>query len=184
MTDLFIDTDVIIDFLVDRKPFSREAAIIFTLIEQKKLRGYASSLTFSNLYYVLRKFESHNKVISKLDSLSNMLNILKVEEQTIKKALASGFTDFEDSIQYFSAIENRKIEINARQKQSIFRTRVLNNFEHRCCLSDTVEENLLIASHRGVEDALAGDHGVGAEREAAMHGTIFEGEDCGFGRGH
>lgn len=110
MTDLFIDTDVIIDFLVDRKPFSREAAIIFTLIEQKKLKGYTSSLTFSNLYYVLRKVEAHNKVISKLDSLSKMLSILKVEEQTIIKALASGFSYFEDSIQYFSAKENRKID--------------------------------------------------------------------------
>jgi predicted nucleic acid-binding protein len=111
MIDLFIDTDVIIDFLTDRKPFSREAAILFTLIEQKKLKGYASSLTFSNLYYVLRKFETHNKVISKLDSLSKILTIVKVEEQTIRKALASGFPDFEDSIQYFSAIENKKIDV-------------------------------------------------------------------------
>ena len=111
MTDLFIDTDVIIDFLIDRKPFSREAAIIFTLIEQKRLKGYSSSLTFSNLYYVLRKIESHNKVISKLDSLSKMVGILKVEEQTIKKALISGFSDFEDSIQYFSAIDSKKIDV-------------------------------------------------------------------------
>jgi predicted nucleic acid-binding protein len=111
MADLFIDTDVIIDFLLDRKPFSREAAIIFTLIEQKKLRGYSSSLTFSNLYYVLRKIESHNKVISKLDSLSKLVGILKVEEQTIKNALASGFPDFEDSIQYYSAIDNKKIDV-------------------------------------------------------------------------
>jgi predicted nucleic acid-binding protein len=111
MTDLFIDTDVIIDFLIDRKPYSREAAIIFTLIEQKKIKGYVSSLTFSNLYYVLRKFESHSKVISKLDSLSKMLTIVKVEEQTIKKALSSGFPDFEDSIQYFSAMDNRKIDV-------------------------------------------------------------------------
>ncbi|MBK7711037.1 MAG: PIN domain-containing protein [Bacteroidales bacterium] len=111
MTDLFIDTDVIIDFLIDRKPYSRATAIIFTLIEQKKIKGYASSLTFSNLYYVLRKFESHTKVISKLDSISTILTILKVDEHTIKKALASGFPDFEDSIQYFSAIENRKIDV-------------------------------------------------------------------------
>jgi predicted nucleic acid-binding protein len=111
MTDLFIDTDVIIDFLIDRKPHSREAAIIFTLIEQKKLKGYTSSLTFSNLYYVLRKFESHNKVISKLDSIAKMLNILKVEEQTIKNALVSGFPDFEDSIQYFCAIDYKKIDV-------------------------------------------------------------------------
>jgi predicted nucleic acid-binding protein len=111
MTDLFIDTDVIIDFLIDRKPYSREAAIIFTLIEQKKLKGYASSLTFSNLYYVLRKFESHKKVISKLDSLSKILVILKVEEQTIKTALASGFLDFEDGIQYYCASEYKKIDV-------------------------------------------------------------------------
>jgi predicted nucleic acid-binding protein len=111
MTDLFINTDVIIDFLIDRKPFSREAAIIFTLIEQKKLKGFSSSLTFTNLYYVLRKIESHNKVISKLDSLSKMAGILKVEEQTIKNALASGFPDFEDSIQYFSAVDSKKIDV-------------------------------------------------------------------------
>jgi len=111
MTELFIDADVIIDFLIDRKPHSREAAVIFTLIEQKKIKGYASSLTFSNLYYILRKIESHNKVKSKLESLSQIVGILKVGEQTIKDALASDFPDFEDSIQYFSALDSRKIDI-------------------------------------------------------------------------
>ena len=111
MTDIFIDTDVIIDFLIDRKPHSREAAIIFTLIEQKKLKGYVSSLTFSNLYYVLRKVESHNKVITKLDSISRLLTILKVDQQTIKDAIASGFQDFEDSIQYYCALESKKIDV-------------------------------------------------------------------------
>ncbi len=111
MTNLFIDTDVIIDFLIDRKPYSREAAIIFTLMEQKKLKGYASSLTFSNLYYVLRKIEPHRKVILKLDSLSKILIILKVDEQTIKSAIASEFRDFEDSIQYYCANDNKKIDV-------------------------------------------------------------------------
>jgi predicted nucleic acid-binding protein len=111
MTNLFIDTDVIIDFLIDRKPYSREAAIIFTLIDQKKLKGYASSLTFSNLYYVLRKVEPHKKVLNKLDSISKMLTILNVCEQNILNALESGFTDFEDSIQYFCALDCKKVEV-------------------------------------------------------------------------
>lgn len=111
MTDIFIDTDVIIDFLIDREPHSREAAIIFTLIEQKKLKGYVSSLTFSNLYYVLRKIESHKKVIVKLDSISRLLTILKVDQQTIKYAIASGFPDFEDSIQYNCALDYKKIDV-------------------------------------------------------------------------
>jgi predicted nucleic acid-binding protein len=111
MTDLFIDTDVIIDFLIDRKPFSREAAIIFTLVEQKKLKGNVSSLTFSNLYYVLRKFNTHKKVISNLDSLSKLINILKVDNQIIRKAIDSVFLDFEDGIQYFCAIESKNIDV-------------------------------------------------------------------------
>jgi predicted nucleic acid-binding protein len=111
MTDIFIDTDVIIDFLIDRKPHSREAAIIFTLIEQKKIKGYVCSLSFSNLYYVLRKIESHNKVIAKLDSISKLLIILKVDQQTIKDAIASGFADFEDSIQYNCALDYKKIDV-------------------------------------------------------------------------
>ena len=111
MTDLFIDTDVIIDFLIDRKPHSREAAILFTLIEQKKIKGYVSSLTFSNLYYVLRKIESHNKIITKLDSISRLVTILKIDQQTINNAIASGFQDFEDSIQYYCALDHKKIDV-------------------------------------------------------------------------
>ncbi len=122
MTDIFIDTDVIIDFLIDRKPHSREGAIIFTLIEQKKLKGYVSSLTFSNLYYVLRKVESHNKVIAKLDSISRLLTILKVDQQTIKDAIASGFTDFEDSIQYNCALDYKKIDVIITRNTKDFKT--------------------------------------------------------------
>jgi len=111
MQDLFIDTDVIIDLLIDRKPHSREVAVIFTLIEERKLKGYVSSLSFSNLYYVLRKFESHNRVMSKLESLSEFLSILKVDQLTIKNALATGFRDFEDGIQYCCARENKRVDV-------------------------------------------------------------------------
>jgi len=111
MTRIFLDTDVIIDFLIDRKPFSREAAVLFTLVDERKLKGYVSSLTFSNLYYVLRKYESHQKVISKLESLANLLDIIKVDQDTIKNALDSQFLDFEDSIQYYCAFLSKKVDV-------------------------------------------------------------------------
>jgi predicted nucleic acid-binding protein len=63
----------LLDFLTDRKPFSLESAKIFSLIDQKKIRGCVSALSFSNLYYVLRKFGSRKKVISSLRNYPNWL---------------------------------------------------------------------------------------------------------------
>ena len=110
MENVFIDTDVIVDFLTDRKPFSLESAKIFSLIDQKKIKGCVSSLSFSNLYYVLRKFGTHKKVINSLQELSEMVDILKVDSDIVKSALTSDFKDFEDSIQYFAAQEHKKID--------------------------------------------------------------------------
>ena len=110
MENVFIDTDVIIDFLTDRKPFSNDSAKVFSLIDQKKIKGCVSSLSFSNLYYVLRKFGTHKKVITSLQELSELVDILKVDSGTIKSTLASGFKDFEDSIQYVTAQEYKKID--------------------------------------------------------------------------
>ena len=84
MTDLFIDTDVIIDFIIDRQPFSREAAQVFTLIDQKKVKGYASVLSYSNIVYVLRNHASHKKVITILNELSDLVGILKVDDDIIR----------------------------------------------------------------------------------------------------
>lgn len=110
MENVFIDTDVIVDFLTDRKPFSIDSAEIFSLIDQKKVKGCVSSLSFSNLYYVLSKFGTHKKVINKLQELAELVDILKVDSGTIKSALAADFKDFEDSIQYFTAQDNKKID--------------------------------------------------------------------------
>ena len=80
MENVFIDTDVIVDFLTDRKPFSLESAKIFSLIDQKKIKGCVSSLSFSNLYYVLRKFGTHKKVITSRYALSELVVILIVDK--------------------------------------------------------------------------------------------------------
>ncbi len=111
MTDLFVDTDVIIDFIIDRQPFSIDAAKVFTLIEQKKIKGYTSALCYSNLYYVLSKYAPHKKVITMLNELSELVGILKVDDNIIKASLASDFKDFEDAIQYYTAQEYKRIDV-------------------------------------------------------------------------
>ena len=111
MTHIFVDTDIILDIITGRQPFSVEASRLFTLIEEEALAAYASSLSFSNLYYVLRKYASHQKVVARLDEVSDLLKILNVDESIVKTALRSRFKDFEDALQCYSAQGNSLIDV-------------------------------------------------------------------------
>ncbi|MDT8402688.1 MAG: PIN domain-containing protein [Bacteroidales bacterium] len=111
MTDIFIDTDIIIDLLTNRQPFSKESARVFSYIDNKKVKGYTSALSYSNLYYVLARYASHKKVIKLLNELSELVSILKVDDEIIKASLASDFKDFKDAIQYYTALENKRINV-------------------------------------------------------------------------
>lgn len=109
MIHIFSDTDIILDVITGRKPFSIEASSLFTLIETEQIKSSTSSLTFSNIYYVLRKYATHHRVVSRLSELSELLQIMNVDDMIIKRALQSGFKDFEDAIQYHAALSNPEI---------------------------------------------------------------------------
>ena len=111
MQKVFVDTDVIFHFLIDRKPFSEHAAIILSLSEYKIIQVCVSALTFANCYYILRKFSSHSKVISKLSQLAEIVEIVDVTKRVILDSLKSGFKDFEDSIQNESAKKVTHIKV-------------------------------------------------------------------------
>jgi len=104
---IFIDTDVILDLVFERKPFFYDSQRILSLVEKNKLGGFSSSLVLANCYYII----SHNindktaaKTISKLRSL---LTVLPFTDREIGEALNSNMKDFEDSVQYFIAVNNR-----------------------------------------------------------------------------
>ena len=111
MIHIFSDTDIILDVITGRMPFSVEASSLFTLIEKGEIEASASSLSFSNIYYVLRKHATHQRVVSRLKELSELLHILNVDDTIIKRALQSGFNDFEDAIQYQAALTNPEIGV-------------------------------------------------------------------------
>jgi predicted nucleic acid-binding protein len=101
---LFLDTNVIIDFLADRKPFAEAAGQLFTLTIDKKALIYCSAISFNNIYYLLRQTYPHLPSIKLLEELSGMTEIIAVDEKIIRLSLKSNFNDLEDAIQYFSAI--------------------------------------------------------------------------------
>jgi len=111
MDNVLIDTDVILDFFFDRKPFSDFAAQVLNLCEEKKLNGYATPVIISNVYYLLRKIGKHEIIIEKIKQLLTIIDILEMDKNVVLNALNSDFKDFEDALQNFSAIENGRAQI-------------------------------------------------------------------------
>ncbi len=111
MKKVLIDTDVILDFFFDRKPFSDDSAIILSLCEQGKLQGFITPVIVSNTYYLLRRTAQHGKVIEKLKQLLTITNVLQMNKLVIENALNSKFKDFEDALQHFAAVDYGEIEV-------------------------------------------------------------------------
>jgi predicted nucleic acid-binding protein len=103
MKKLLLDTDVVLDFLLDRQPFAEQAAQILALCEEKKLQVFVTPVLISNVYYILRKLGSHNKVITHLKQLLTLVEIASIQKAEVLEALASDFVDFEDALQHFAA---------------------------------------------------------------------------------
>lgn len=114
MTKVFVDTDVCIDLLSGRKPFNKTAEILFSLADNKKVKIYVSSLSFSNIDYVLRSQYSSTHSRQLLGKFKTLVNVLPVDSKTIDLAIASDFNDFEDAIQHSCAIETNLTTIVTR----------------------------------------------------------------------
>jgi predicted nucleic acid-binding protein len=104
---IFVDTDIILDLLTRRDPFYPAAARLFTLVERGELKACASSLAFANLFYILRKEITAPRAVEALKKLKLLLTLLPVDEPVISQALDSGFRDFEDAIQYHTALAGK-----------------------------------------------------------------------------
>ena len=100
---IFLDTDVALDHLADRQPFAEYAHRILALAETGELTVCVSSLSFSNLYYLLRKLKGHTDALALLGKLKLLVGVSAVSESEIQSALSSSFKDFEDAIQHFAA---------------------------------------------------------------------------------
>lgn len=111
MEKVLLDTDILLDFFFDRKPFSDHTAQVLNLCDEKKIEGYTTPVIIANTYYLLRKDAKHEIVVNKLNQLLNIIDIVKMDRKVVIKALNSNFKDFEDALQNFSAVEYKKIEI-------------------------------------------------------------------------
>lgn len=114
MDKIFVDSDIILDLLGGRKPHYNAAAELFSLADQGAVRIFVSSLSFSNVNYILSRQYNGDQARKKLLKFKTLVSILSVNEKTIELALSSEFKDFEDAIKYYTAIENNVITLLTR----------------------------------------------------------------------
>lgn len=107
---LFIDSDVVIDFFTDRKPHANSASELFELNEKKEVSLHISAVSINNIYYIVRKFLGHKKTLEVIDALTEMTEITGTTKKEILQALKNNFKDFEDSIQYSSALTIKDLD--------------------------------------------------------------------------
>jgi len=106
MLKIFADTDVCLDLLSGRKPYNSVAEQLFSLADLGKIKICVSSLCFSHIDYVLPAKYKHNDSRKTIAKFKTLVTVLAVDDKIIELAIASDFSDFEDAIQYNTAIEN------------------------------------------------------------------------------
>lgn len=135
MSKLLVDTNVVLDLLAKREPFYDAAAKLFSLADKKRVALSISSLTFANTSYVLTRLKTADKSREILRRFRVLVKVLSLDDKVIDLALNDlSFKDFEDGLQYYSAIENG---------QEMIITRDLSDFKESRIPVMTPEEYLI-----------------------------------------
>ncbi|MEP6517332.1 type II toxin-antitoxin system VapC family toxin [Microcoleus vaginatus] len=104
---LLIDTNIIVDVALERELFFAESDRILTFVEEAQIQGYISASTFSDLYYIIRRDTGRDWTLDFLRQLATICQVATVDNSVISMALTCNFKDFEDAIQYSTAVINR-----------------------------------------------------------------------------
>lgn len=99
-----IDTNVVLDFLLDRAPFVGAAAEIWQSNLDGKIEGYISAITPVNVYYIARKMKGQDVALHVVTQLTSKWRVAPIDQHVLQQALLLNFRDFEDAVQYASAL--------------------------------------------------------------------------------
>lgn len=103
---VFIDTDIVLDVALAREPFFSASKIILAMAENNIIAGNISSNCIANIYYILRKFGGDRNARKFISNIVKYITVIIINHQNVLEALQSKFSDFEDALQHYSAVEN------------------------------------------------------------------------------
>lgn len=103
MKNLFLDTNILVDLIADRKPHSKFATAIFTKAESKKVKLFTSSHSIATCHYLLKKYMAEQKLRKVLYDLLDYVEAIAITEPMLRRGLKSPHKDFEDGLQILAA---------------------------------------------------------------------------------
>lgn len=125
MNSVLVDTNIVIDLLAKRKGFYDEAAELFSLSDKKKVRFVISSLIFANTNYVLSNQKTAKEAREILRKFKVLVEIVNLDDKITELALSDDdFLDFENGLQYYSALENNVDIILTRNKKDFKNSKI------------------------------------------------------------
>lgn len=122
---ILIDTNIILDCLMNRKEYITDAERIFKLCETKRIHGCISVLSIPNIIYILRKELDYSQIKKIIDTLSLIFEIVELDGDDLKKACLQNFSDFEDSIQSVHASKSKSNFIVTRNIKDFQNSKVI-----------------------------------------------------------
>jgi|FLYL01.1.fsa_nt_gi predicted nucleic acid-binding protein len=118
---VFLDSDVVLDFLARREPHFAAAARLFLKMQEGDVQAFTSSIVFVNVHYLLRKALGKVEAIRLLKKLRVLIAVLPTGERAIDLALASEFKDLEDAVQYYTALDH-ELDVLVTRNSGDYRT--------------------------------------------------------------
>jgi len=117
LNSIFFDINVILDIFLKREPFYASSAQVFSLAEAKQFNGCLGALSYPILFYLLKKELDRDEAIAILKKVRIVLKTAPLIEKVIDSALSSNIRDFEDAMQYYSALEVKSDYFITRNKK-------------------------------------------------------------------
>lgn len=114
---VLLDTNVLLDLFLERKPFFEASSQVVGLAEQGKIIGSICGTTVTTLYYLLAKASSRSKAEKNIGKLLKIFHISNINRVILEDALSSGFKDFEDGVLYQSAVHSNLDAIITRNQK-------------------------------------------------------------------
>lgn len=100
-----IDTNVILDVVLDRHPWASDAAILFDLIVRGKARGYVASHSITTIAYLVQRTAGRVAAATSIADLLGILAVVPLDAADFQRALAMGLNDYEDAVQVAASLK-------------------------------------------------------------------------------